>query len=308
MKYNIGSIIAMLFLAVFVTSCSREAPPLVAPEPKPEVNYITMNEVYSRGTAVDPDWIEIFNASTEQKDISGYKIYDSGAKGGTKAKKSFPANTVIPANGFFVIVTDDTSASGFGLSSSGEEVWLEDATGKLVDQVVFPALEETQSYGKEIDGGKTWKVLDKVTRGTSNTGGAVAILPVVMNEIYSRGVPETPDWIEIYNPSTVAVDITGYKIYDSGGKGGTKPKKEFPAGSIVPARGYLVIVTDDTDPSGFGLSSGGEEVWLEDTTGAVVDNVIFPPFEVTQSYCRIPNGGPTWVISATITRGAENKP
>ena len=81
-----------------------------------------------------------------------------------------------------------------------------------------------------------------------------------MNEVYSRGTIADPDWIEIYNPSSSAVDITGFKIYDVGGRTGTKPKKYFPSGSIIPANGFLVIVTDDTSASGFGLSSSGETV------------------------------------------------
>nr|MCU0342948.1 lamin tail domain-containing protein [Ignavibacterium sp.] len=75
----------------------------------------------------------------------------------------------------------------------------------------------------------------------------------LINELFSRGTAAELDWIEIYNPTSSSVDITGYKIYDSGGQSGSKPKKEFPVGSVIPANGFLVIITDDTDPSGFGL-------------------------------------------------------
>jgi len=131
---------------------------------------------------------------------------------------------------------------------------------------------------------------------------------VVMNEIYSRGTAQDPDWVEVYNPFNSAVDLTGYRIYDSAGNTGTKPKKTFPAGVVVPAHGFYVIVTDNTgDPSDFGLSSGGEEVWLEDSTGTVVDHVAFPAMEVTQSYSRIPDGAANWQLAA-ITRGGPNHP
>ncbi len=263
---------------------------------------IKMNEIYSRGTAENPDWIEIYNASTEQMDISGYKIYDNGGQAGTKPKKEFPAGTVILPNGFYVIVTDDADASGFGLSSGGEEVWLEDASGNLIDNVVFSALDVTQSYGRIPDGG-VWQILNTITRGESNV--VVLSSYIKMNEIYSRGTAEDPDWIEIYNTSSEQIDISGYKIYDNGGQAGTKPKKEFSAGTIIPPDGFYVIVTDDSDASGFGLSSGGEEVWLEDAVGNVIDNVVFPALDVTQSYGRIPDGG-EWQILNTITRGESN--
>ncbi len=132
---------------------------------------------------------------------------------------------------------------------------------------------------------------------------------IKMNEIYSRGVPGNLDWIEIYNSSSTPVDISGYKIYDNGGQSGSKPKKLFPTGTIIPAYGYTVIITDTADfvgdLSGFGLSSGGEWVWLADTSGVVIDSVQFAAMATNQSYGRAPDGGP-WKLLSTITKGKSN--
>lgn len=128
---------------------------------------------------------------------------------------------------------------------------------------------------------------------------------VVMNEIFTRGTSSAPDWIELYNSSSSEIDISGYKIYDSGGQSGTKPKKEFQSGTTIPSNGFLVIVTDDTSASGFGLSSSGEKVWLENPVGLIADSVTFPALAVVQSYGRIPDGG-AWQIMDTITRGFSN--
>jgi len=141
------------------------------------------------------------------------------------------------------------------------------------------------------------------------TGTVQAQTSVVkMNEIYSRGVPTDPDWIEIYNGGAVSVNISGYKIYDNGGQAGTKPKMALPTGSIIPAKSFLVIVTDiasTIDPSGFGLSSGGEKAWLEDASGAIVDSITFPAMDTTQSYSRMPDGG-SWKLVKPLTKGASN--
>lgn len=139
----------------------------------------------------------------------------------------------------------------------------------------------------------------------------VVIEPTVIkiNEIYSRGVTTDPDWIEIYNASSFPVTLAGYKIYDTGGQSGSKPKMVIPAGTTIPAKGYFVIVTDivtTIDPSGFGLSSAGEEVWLEDASGKVIDDVTFLAMDVTQTYSRIPDGG-TWGLTSSITKGTANK-
>ena len=141
----------------------------------------------------------------------------------------------------------------------------------------------------------------------------VSFAQPVMNEIYSRGVAGNLDWIEIYNPSETQIDISGYKIYDSGGQAGTKPKKLFPTGTIIPAKGFYVIITDtasfDGDLSGFGLSSGGETAWLEDAAGTLIDEIAFPAMpDVTQSYGRNPDGSANWELLNTITRGTSNVP
>lgn len=273
----------------------------VTPDPT-----VLINEIFSRGTAEDPDWIEVYNDSNSEVNIEGWLIYDSGGNGGTKPKKAFPAGSIIPAKGFLVIVVDDADASGFGLSSNGEEVWLEKPGGTLADQVVFPALAETESYGRYPDGTANWQVLPTVTKGAPNSN----VLPeegrIVMNELYSRGTTENPDWIEIYNDGNNEKDISGWLIYDSGGNGGTKPKKAFPAGSIIPAKGFLVIVVDDADASGFGLSSNGEEVWLEDANSTIIDQVVFPAMAETQSYGRKPDGSANWQLLEVITRGSSN--
>ena len=266
-------------------------------------NFIFMNELYSRGTAENLDWIEIYNASSEDIDITGYKIYDSGGLSGSKPKMEFPAESVVPANGFLVITVDTEDESGFGLSSGGEEVWLEDATGLLIDYLAFPAMEETQSFGRYPDGTIDWQLLPTITKGFANVNTANFI---VMNEIYSRGTAENPDWVEIYNKSTEPLDISGYKIYDSGGLAGTKPKMEFPAESVVPANGFLVIVVDTEAESGFGLSSGGEGVWLEDVAGVVIDYIAFPAMEEGQSFGHFPDGSLAWKLLSTPTPEQAN--
>jgi hypothetical protein len=134
---------------------------------------------------------------------------------------------------------------------------------------------------------------------------------LVMNEIFSRGAGGADlDWIEIYNPAVTQVDLTGYKIYDEGGNGGTKPKKVFPASTIIPAGGFYVIVTDEdgtTAGSKFGLSSGGEQVWLENSSGTVIDTITFPAMPIaTTSYGRLPDGGTNKQIFNNITRGTSN--
>jgi hypothetical protein len=275
---------------------------------------IKINELYSRGGDTNPDWIELYNTSTSEVDISGFKIYDNGGQAGTKQKMTFAAGTKIPANGFFVIVVDDPATanptgSDFGLGSGGEKVWLENSEGKAIDSVAFPALTPLQSYGRFADGTENWQILEVITQGAANDNSTPS--PIVINEIFSRGADPDFDWIEIYNNSSSPVDISGYKIYDGGGQSGSKPKMEFPASTSIPANGFIVIVVDDAtsdfpDGSSFGLGSGGEQIWLENASGTVINTVTFPALTETQSYGRIADGTYNWQILNTITKGTAN--
>ncbi len=180
---------------------------------------VVMNEIYTRGTSSDPDWIELYNSSASTIDISGFKIYDSGGQSGSKPKKEFPSGSVISPNGFLVIVTDDTSASGFGLSNSGEKVWLENTSGLIADSVTFSALTVDQSYGRIPDGG-VWQIMDTITRGISNTSPtgifdeSLSITDYKLNQNYPNP----------FNPSTTisfSIPVQGnvsLKIYDLLGK------------------------------------------------------------------------------------------
>lgn len=145
----------------------------------------------------------------------------------------------------------------------------------------------------------------------STSAYTVGAPSIVINEAYSRGADPELDWVEIYNNSDVAVNISGYKIYDNGGQGGTKPKMEVPAGTTLAARGFYVFVVDDAataNPAGsnFGLGSGGDEVWLETPQGFVIDDFVIPALTTEQSYGRKPDGSTTKFVLLARSKGATN--
>ncbi|HOH08709.1 MAG TPA: lamin tail domain-containing protein [bacterium] len=138
------------------------------------------------------------------------------------------------------------------------------------------------------------------------TVSGAAAAAVIFNEAFSRGTDEAPDYVELYNPSALPFDVSGYKVYDNGGQAGSKPKKEIPAGTVIAPWGFLAISVDNTGAdSDFGLSSGGDKVWLEDAVGAVIDSVEFGALETTQSWARKPDAG-LWQLSTIITKGFTN--
>lgn len=100
------------------------------------------------------DWIELYNNSSSAIDLEGYFLSDDAED---LMQWTFPAGTVIEANGYLIIWADeDDDQSGlhadFKLSASGESIFLADATGTVIDEVTYPEQETDISYGRFPNG------------------------------------------------------------------------------------------------------------------------------------------------------------
>lgn len=105
--------------------------------------------------------------------------------------------------------------------------------------------------------------------------------PVVINEInYAPSGANNPaEFIELYNNSTNAVNLSGWK-FDAG------VDYAFPAGTTLPAHGYVVVASDTNKFAGrWGftplgpwtgkLSNNGEQLRLRDAANNTVDSVTY---------------------------------
>jgi hypothetical protein len=147
------------------------------------------------------------------------------------------------------------------------------------------------------------------------TIGASNLIKLYINEVFADGTKDVtnPDWVEIYNGSDIAVDISGYAFYDDGIKnsGGSKPKRILNAGTIIPSKGFLVQKTEYTGGEytvEFGLSTSGDGAYLENTSGVLVASLDFLTINLSgkKSYGRQPDGSSNLVIFTTPTRGTSN--
>lgn len=121
-----------------------------------------------------------------------------------------------------------------------------------------------------------------------------------INEISASG----DDWVELYNSTGSQKDISGYRIQDDGDL-----EYELPEGTLVGAKGYLVIFCDDTNTglhTNFRLSSAGETVTLKNKSGEIAEAVTYPKLDNGQSYGRYPDGSDDFAISGITSEGASN--
>lgn len=111
-------------------------------------------------------FIEIYNNTATNFDISGYQIWDDTTS--AFAKFIFPANTFIPPNGVVVVFgagplvgnfggaltfSNDTSSNGLNFNNSGEVIALRDASGTTVLTFDSDALSNNpnESYTRNPD-------------------------------------------------------------------------------------------------------------------------------------------------------------
>jgi hypothetical protein len=130
---------------------------------------------------------------------------------------------------------------------------------------------------------------------------------VVINEIMAANKTavkdpngQNDDWIEFHNLNATPLDMSNFYLTDDVSKRG---KWQFPAGTSIPANGYLIVWADeDGNQTGlhanFKLSNSGETVILSDRDTAVIDQVIFGAQIDDRSFARSPNGTGDFVIKA----------
>lgn len=136
---------------------------------------------------------------------------------------------------------------------------------------------------------------------TGGSGGDDRLL-LVLNEIMPRG----NEWVELANPTGADIDASGMWIDDILGQGSGKGSapKELPAGSIVPANGYLAWDL----PSNI-LNNGGDPCLLlmpDKTT--IVDSTTYSSSSTNKSCRRSPDvtGAFNTACSCAVTKGAAN--
>ncbi|MBI4586548.1 MAG: lamin tail domain-containing protein [Planctomycetes bacterium] len=134
--------------------------------------------------------------------------------------------------------------------------------------------------------------------------GATSSIPVVINEGHCRAA--SGRFIELYNTSNAAVDLSGYHLTDDFAK---LKKHTIPGGTTIPARGWLSFSEAQV---GLDLSivpgvKDRVSIALTNPAGLrVVDAVIFKPEVDQKSEARFPDGARSFAAAADPTPGAEN--
>ena len=235
---------------------------------------VTLNEIYA-ASGTDPDWIELYNPTDQPIDLSGAWLSDDP---GQLDKYALPQGTVVPAGGFLILSQE---AFGFGLSASGEAVFLTEPQLRYVLAAYgFGVQTPGTSLARFPDGGPDWFRAEAPTPGAPNRIARFG--SALINELmYHDPVDGRYEYVELQNPSDAAIDLSGWKFRGI--------DFAFPEGTSLPPQGYLVVA-DDAEAFaerygaigapvlgdyGGSLNNGGERLALLDADDVVVDAVAY---------------------------------
>lgn len=298
---------------------------------------------YAGGAAPNAgDWVEIYNPTNEAVSLAGWKLmHESGTY------FAFPTGALIEAGGFIVACADlalfqqahpdVTNCTGdflVPLNDQGGTIYLQHANGLAVDGLTY---QDTSPWPGPLAGtghtielayyltdnakGENWH-LSMAVGGTPGNTNAVQLVPdVSINELMADNdttlmdeYGDYDDWIELYNASSVPVNIGGMYLTDQLGM----PQKyqvpnSDPAATTIPPGGFLLLWADNEPAQGvthlgFRLSRDGEQAGLYMADGyAVVDTLSFAGQVQDVSYGRLSDGGWPWVYYTLPTPGYSNE-
>ncbi len=229
---------------------------------KPDV---VINEIFANSAAPNFDYIELLNQGTTAVNIGNWFLSDNVS---SLQKFRIPAGTIIAPGEYLVF--DERSFNpavstagniGFGLSSSGEEVWLTYGSGtqtRFVDNVSFVASSDGQSYGRvpAATGADAGRLVASALRTPGAVNSAARVSSVVISEVnYHPSDPTATDlaifptlttsdleFIELTNASASTVSLAGWRIRG-------ESDIDLPVQNLGSNQSLVVVSFDTTDPA-----------------------------------------------------------
>jgi len=259
------------------------------------------------------DWIELYNTTGSDVDLSGYGISDSPTQ---PLKYTLPEGTKIPAYGVLMIyctgrVTPDGSSeieAPFALAAYSESVVLATPAGRILDEYDYTRADTDISFARSPDGTGEFAATAQPTPGyTNDNAGLQAFMATLsfgtgdvmiseaLNANYSylkQPDGEYYDWIEIHNRTNSPVSLAGYALSNNA----KNPAKWVFPDITLEAGEYLTVLASGKNVSdaqkknsletNFGLSADGDVVFLFSPDGALLDKLQLPKAHADVSYGR----------------------
>ncbi|MCW5908399.1 MAG: lamin tail domain-containing protein [Chitinophagales bacterium] len=224
-----------------------------------EVSEINYN---SDSTFNSGNWVEIRNRGNTTVNLTGWQMTDASPF----HIFNFPVNQTL-APGAYLVIADDTvkfknifpgvtnviGELGYGLSNNSDTITIYDNNGSVVYNMAYW---DSSPWQKTADGlGRTLELRNPgadptlpqswfagCIGGSPGVGYAPCNEPLIVTEVnYNSILQFDPgDWIELHNQTDNPLNLSGWILKDSEDTN----VFVFPPGTIIPQKGYLVVVHD----------------------------------------------------------------
>ncbi|MBX0301500.1 lamin tail domain-containing protein [Cryobacterium sp. 1639] len=248
---------------------------------------VRLNEIESNG-GTPGDWVELVNLGAASVDVSGLVLRDSDD---THAAV-LPVGSTIAAGGHLVV---EAPTMDYGLGGA-DSARLFDTDGvTLIDSYAWTA-HAASTYGRCPDGIGEFADTATATQGAANDCVVPVTPEVSITETESSG--GTPgDWVELFNPGAIDVDLTGWIVRDND----DTHTAVLPSGSVISAGGYFVV---EEGMLGFGLGSADSARLFAPDGFTLVSSVSWTSHAATT--WGICPGGTELTQMTSSTKGAAN--
>ena len=245
------------------------------------------------------EFIELQNVGDTEQDLSGFSFDGVTFR---FAESSPPLDA-----GAYLLLVNDANVQAFlarypgvrvgglyegSLSNKGERLALVDRNGETVlsvdydDGGAWPSEPDGDGYSLVLanpagdpDSPANWRtsLAKGGTPGRPRPSGPQPL--VILNEVLAENVAAVqngatfPDFVELKNVAGTNVYLQNWSLSDNP----AKPRKfNFPAGTLIPANGYLVVWLDDASEApglhaGFALDNDGDAIALFNPQGERID-------------------------------------
>ena len=277
-------------------------------------NAIRDGDIVISEIAAAQGWVEVHNPRTYSIDLSGHSLSDNASE---PDKWIFPLGSFVEPGGYRVIAlqggsTGTSGPANFTLSASGGFLRFSRVDGTVVDSVTFGAQRGDRTFsrfGASFGEGVATPGIPNVDAKNPVPRPTVVINEFMAeNDTLTAPVGVKADWVELYNTTSSAVSLAGMFLSDNRNN---PAKWQFPAGTTIPANGYLVVWAYDTTFPGslhasWSLSKGGEHIRLSNADMSVVDSLTFGEQAENRTMARVPDGTGPFQTSCMPTLGAAN--
>ena len=276
-----------------------------------------------------PDWIELYNSTGQDVDLSGYGVSDNLSQ---PMKYQLPEGTTIPAGGYLLILCSGNQGliegeihAPFSLRAYEEDVVFSDPNGKILDSYSYTRQEEDVSMARTPDGTGAFGACSQPSPGFANTSdgynAAMAAYRLPLGDVYISEMlgnnqstakaadGEYYDCIELHNRGSGTVSLSGCALSNN-------PKNPakwvFPEGTELAPGEYLVVYASGHNAkaaktdlhTNFKLGADGASIYLFGPDGLLMDKLQTGVFLNDMSY-GIDAGG-SYACFETPTLGAAN--